>query len=115
MRIISLAFLWILALWTFSPWGIEKILHGQTQLSLNSQVSPAPSIIIQSWATCVAPCSGMMLANISVNGVTGQYMVIPGSFSSNGTGWGQYNAAQWQSIPVTLPKGTGVTCNQVKP
>jgi hypothetical protein len=83
-----------------------SILKGQTQLSLNTQVSPLPAIVVQSWATCVAPCSGLMLANIQVNGVSGSYIVMPS---------GPTVSSEWVNQPVTIAKGTGVTCLQVKP
>jgi hypothetical protein len=79
---------------------------GQTQLSLNTQVSPLPAIVVQSWATCAAPCTGIMLANVSVNRVSGSYFVVPS---------GPTVSSQWVSQPVSIAKGTGVTCLQVKP
>ena len=92
------------------------ILRAQTQLSLNSQVSPAPSQILTSlyqnvYSTPTASGIGLLYATLknTSTGVLTPYVLVP-----PGTNF-VFNAAQWQSIPLSLPKGTGVTCSQVKP
>jgi hypothetical protein len=86
--------------------GIYQQGHAQTKVSLSTQVSPLPAIIVQSWATCASPCTGLMLATLQVNGVSGSYFVVPsGPTVSN----------QWVPQSVTIQGGTGITCAQVKP
>ena len=90
----------------------DEWLKGQTQLSLNSQVQPAPSQIITSLYSNILPtASGMLYATLknSATGVMTPYVLVP-----PGTAF-IFNPSQWQAVPLSLPRGTGVTCSQVKP
>ena len=91
--------------------GMIAIMLGQTRLSLNSQVSPLPALTVTSLYFCASPCTGLgyiTLKDSSTGNLTPYVLVPPGTTVV-------FNPAQWQSVPVTLGKGTGVTCGQVKP
>ena len=92
---------------------LTMAMSGQTQLSLKSQVSPAPAQTVQSLYFCTTPvgCSGIGWITLqnAMTGVLTPYVLIPPGTTVT------FNPAQWQAVPLNLPRGTGVTCSHVKP
>lgn len=94
-------------------YGCNGLLHAQTQVSISTQVSPLPSVIVVQYASCTGlpNCSGMQYAQFRMSDGTtrGPFWLIPTdpSFALD---------VNWTPIPVTAPgTTTAVTCAQVKP
>ena len=86
-------------------------LLAQTQIDLNTQVKPIPSVVVLQLASCtgIPSCAGLQFIQLQQNGVKQGYWLIPappGSFSIN---------SNWTTIPVTVGSGGGLSCSQVKP
>jgi hypothetical protein len=102
---------WLILLPLFAWYGRDG-LRGQTQVSINTQVSPLPSIIVVQYATCTGQpaCKGIEYAQFKMSdgSTRGPFWLIPTdpSFSLN---------TNWTSIPVSAPGTSGITCAQVKP
>ena len=90
---------------------VRKLPEGANPAFPDSSVSPLPAQSISLLYFCASPCTGLgyiTLKNSATGAMTPYVLVPPGTTVV-------FNPAQWQSVPVTLGKGTGVTCGQVKP
>ncbi len=109
MKRLALAF-WLILVPLFAWFGRDGI-RAQTRVSLNSQVSPLPSVVMLQYATCTGlpACSGLQYAQFRMSdGTTRTFWLVPTppSFAVD---------TKWTSIPVTVPSSTSLTCSQVKP
>jgi hypothetical protein len=91
---------------------ILPLLFAQTQLRIDSQVSPLPTVIVAQYATCIGlpSCAGIQYAQFKMSDGTtrGPFWLVP-------TTPGFALDVNWTSIPVTTPAGTAANCSQVKP
>lgn len=86
-------------------------LLAQTQIDLNNQVKPLPSVVVTQLASCTGTpnCAGLQFIQLQqVNGTTQGFWLVPvtSGFTIN---------SNWTSIPVTVAGGSGVSCSQTKP
>lgn len=85
-------------------------LLAQTQIDLNTQVKPLPSVVVTQFASCtgIPSCAGLQYIQLQQNGTLQSFWLIPAKA-------GFTLDSNWSAIPVTLPGGSGVSCTQVKP
>ena len=92
------------------------LLAAQTRVSMNTQVTPRPSIVVTQLANCAGgdqnhDCTGMRLVKFKLadGSVDGPYIMVPAPA-------GFQLDAKWTTVAVTLPQTTtGIPCSQTKP